>query len=107
MKERDEQVSIDPNRNRIFVPGTGDQPMVGLDRAKLDAASKRQLRENVQLQRMMRSTWRCVTSEGCRQEWPGTAVRVRKMEEQVVMVCPECGGPVVVVKDALSLTERF
>jgi RNase P subunit RPR2 len=102
MKERDEQVSIDADRNQIFVPGSGNLPMIGLDRKKLDAAEKKTMHERVQLQRMLKSLWQCTE---CKQKLPGSVVKVKKVDNMPAMVCPECSGPVIVVEDALSLTK--
>jgi DNA-directed RNA polymerase subunit RPC12/RpoP len=100
MKERDEQVSIDTSRNKIFVPGSGNLPMIGLDRAQLDDAEKRTLRQKTELLRAIRSTWQCTA---CKQKFPGSVVKVKKGDSGPLMVCPECSGPVVVLSDALNL----
>lgn len=102
MKERDEQVSIDVNRNQIFVPGSGNMPMIGLDRKKLDTAEKKTMHERVQLQRMLKSTWQCTE---CKQKFPGSVIKVKKVDGMPTLVCPECSGAAIVVEDALSLTK--
>ena len=102
MKERDERVSVDPSSNKIFVPGSGNIPIVGLDREKLDAAQKRNQRDMLELRRMMLSTWQCTA---CRKKFPGREVRAKKDGlNGVAFICPECSGPVVIMEDALSLT---
>jgi hypothetical protein len=102
MKERDERVSVDPNSNKIFVPGSGNIPIVGLDPKKLDTAEKRNHRDMLALRRMLLSTWQCTA---CRQKFPGREVRAKKDGlSGVAFVCPECSGPIVIMEDALSLT---
>jgi hypothetical protein len=102
MKERDEQVSIDADRNQIFVPGSGNMPMIGLDRAKLDAAEKKTLYEKVQIQRMLLSRWQCTQ---CRQKYPGKEVIVKKGDFGPLFTCPQCSGPVIILDDALNLVQ--
>jgi RNase P subunit RPR2 len=100
--KKPEQVSINPDRNSVFVPGSGNMPIVGLNRETLDARSKIALKEKVMLERIMRSTWQCVE---CKQKFPGTEVRMKKGKAiPIEYVCPECGGPVVVKDDALQLS---
>ena len=100
--KKPEQVSVDPERNSIFVPGSGNLPMIGLDRAKFDAGQKRASREKVMLERMIRSTWQCTE---CKQKWPGGHVKAKKDGAAVLFVCPQCSGAVVIVEDALSLAK--
>jgi len=100
--KKPEQVSINPDRNSVFVPGSGSLPIVGLNRATLDERSKIALKEKVMMERIMRSTWQCTE---CKQKFPGTEVRMKKGTVMPIeYVCPECGGIVIVKDDALQLS---
>jgi hypothetical protein len=103
MKERDERISIDPDSNKIFVPGSGNLPIIGLHRGKLNAAQKKAQRDMVALKAAIMSTWQCTA---CHQKFPGAEVKVKKGPgETALFVCPECKGAIVVVENALSLVK--
>lgn len=102
MKERDERVSVDAGANKIFVPGSGNLPIIGLDRGQLNDAERKHKLDILALRRGMLSTWQCTE---CKQKFPGKEVRAKKLGiAGVGFICPECRGPVVIVEDALNLT---
>lgn len=78
-----ERVEVDPNRNRIFVPGSGNMEMIGLDRAQMDKRYKAWLKQDVLARRLIASTWKCAN---CRQEFPGAEIRIKSARFR----CPDC-----------------
>lgn len=105
------EVSIDHDRGLIWTPGIGWQPLLGPTSGAAYQELKRKEQErkqlNIHLRRQILSTWRCTE---CKRVWIGKDVRVkwRKVDgvNMETLVCPDprCDGPVIIEKDAFSLT---
>jgi hypothetical protein len=101
-------IKVDSSKNTIWVPGSGNLPMVGLDQQRLDEKQKQHQRMSIHLRRQMLSTFQCTE---CKRKWSGKNVRIKwalqdglKVE---LPVCPDlkCNAPVMIFRDALDLTK--
>jgi hypothetical protein len=100
------QVKVNHDEGTVYVPGSGNLPLIGVDPKKLEEREKVNARNKLHLRRQVLSTWRCTQ---CKRTWSGKFVRVKwELIDGIrteLLVCPDkrCDGPVVVFKDAFDL----
>ena len=106
MTPRREEVSVDPEQGKIWVPGQGNLPLIGPEGKKLDDAKRQHEKANLHMRRQMLSEYRCLQ---CKKIIKGKHVKVKwELQEGLgveLLVCndPHCQGPVILHKDALDV----
>ena len=102
-----DRVKVDPTTGQMHVPGQGTMPLVGADPGQLDQKRREHNQRMALLRRQINSEYRCLQ---CKRVWKGAQVRAVLRHEHgtqmEVLKCPDtkCDGPVVLHRDALSLT---
>jgi len=96
----DKAAAIDLDLGKFRLPGQAPMDLVGIDPADLLKRREQFLARRSQLQRDLRSRWRCTQ---CRTVYPnGENIRVVIRGGVEVFVCPDkkCDAPVIRIEDS-------